>query len=203
MKLNMKFTDFVCGYRSVTGGRMTTRLKRRIKMIVLLLVTIVIGLTVGGCGNDEEYPVPNYTTVPHYTTVPSREDIIQAVRRSVEGNTYTVTSSRQERIIRTCSQIDVDFDPYMPGNPELAKCPRVGATYKEWETVYDSETRTCESLPNVDAGWYVEEIGDNKWRVSLSGSVWDVEKLDGASASVGDYVEVSGFTFKISSDQGC
>jgi hypothetical protein len=135
--------------------------------------------------------------IPTFTTSPSREDVIQAVRRSVNGKTYSVPSSQQEQVSHTCSQIDVDFDPYMPNNPELAKCPYVGATYMTWETVNQSETRTCEALPDSDAGWYVEEISDNKWRVSLYASMWEVEKLDGASANVEDYVEVSGFVFVV------
>lgn len=198
MKLNIESEGFVPGYWFIAWARRVLRFRQSLATMVLALVIIVISSALGGCGNDDEYPVPNYTTNP------SREDIIQAVRRSVEGKTYTAASSRQESIVRTCDQMDVDFDPYMPGNPELAKCPYVGATYTEWETVYENEILTCEPLPDVeDAGWYLEEISDNRWRVSLFGSVWEVEKLDGASASVGEYVEVSGFTFAIFSQQDC
>ena len=125
------------------------------------------------------------------------------MRRSVEGKTYTVTTSRQEPKTHTCSEYDVDRDPYMPHNPELAKCPRVGATYTTWETVPERQTRRCEPLPGPEYGWHVQEAGADKWQVSLGGSVWDVEKLSGAATSAGKQITVSNFAFSINPHQDC
>jgi len=163
-----------------------------------IIVTMIAIVVLGGCGGGGSQP-----PIPTITADPSREDIIQAVRRSVEGKTYTVMTVRQESRLHTCSQYDVDFDPYMPRNPELAKCPYVGATYTTWESVTEPETRTCDSLPGPEYGWRVEELGNDRWRVSQSGSVWDVEKLDGSSASVGEVVRVSSFSFAIKPHQDC
>jgi len=164
----------------------------------LLIIFIILGSTVlVGCGGS------NQPSIPTITTTPSREDIIQAIRRSVDGKTYSVTTEHQESQLHTCSQFDVDLDPYMPHNPELAKCPSVGATYTTWETVTGREAPSCQPLPDPEYGWYIEEVGQNRWRVSLSGSEWSVEKLDGASANAGDYIKVSGFSFAIQAYQDC
>jgi hypothetical protein len=100
--------------------------------------------------------------------------------------------------------MDVDFDPYMPHNPELAKCPYEGKTYTDWESVSRPETRTCPSLPEANQpGWYVEDLGEDRWRVSRGGSTWDVEKIEGGAANVGDVIKVSSFAFAIKAHQAC
>src|SRR5262245_12509935 len=80
------------------------------------------------------------------TSEPSRDDLIQAVRNDVNGKTYYRTSNkpvtRYERRPHSCSQFDVDRDPYMPRNPELARCPRVGATYWVNETITETQPTT-------------------------------------------------------------
>ena len=202
MNHNYKWEGFTGIVQPRISRRRVLRLKHSSAIVAFVLVSLVVGLVLAGCGSNDEnsiatLPIP----IPTFTKNPSQEDIIEAVRRSVNGKTYSVSvpSSRQESVEHTCSQMDVDLDPYMPHNPELARCPKVGATYKTWITVDESETqtRTCEPLPEQDAGWHVEEAGDNKWRVSINGSTWDVEKLDGASANVGEYVAVSDFAFMV------
>lgn len=187
----------------VSNDRKAARSKRGLpaKALGVLIIFIILGSTVlVGCGGSNQPSVPS---IPTITTTPSREDIIQAIRRSVDGKTYSVTTEHQESQLHTCSQFDVDLDPYMPHNPELARCPSVGASYTTWETVTERETRSCQPLPDPEYGWYVEEVGQNRWKVSLSGSEWSVEKLDGASASAGDYIKVSGFSFAIQAYQDC
>jgi hypothetical protein len=179
-----------------------SRPKRQVAAIAAFFIITTIAIVVlGGCGGGSGGN--NRPSRPAVTSDPSREDIIQAVRRSVQGKTYVVRTAEQEARTHICSQYDVDLDPYMPRNPELAKCPRVGATYTTWEPVSKQETRTCDALPSPEYGWYVEEINNNRWRVSHSGSVWDVEKRDGGSASVGEFVTVSGFSFLIKPHQDC
>lgn len=196
MKFNFNLTGFA-NDQSTIAKKIIFHLGHHHAMILIAMAFIAIGFVVSGCGGNKNVPVPTYTTTP------SRKDIIQAVKRGVEGKTYTVSTSHEEPIIHRCSQQDVDFDPYMPHNPELAKCPSVGATYTEWKTVHENKTLQCAYLPNVDAGWYVESKGDDRWQVSISGSTWDVKKLNGASANTGDYVRVSSFTFMITPHQDC
>lgn len=121
----------------------------------------------------------------------------------MRGSTYTVTVYEQRQVTRRCSQLDVDLDPYMPRNPELAKCPRVGATYHEWESVPVQEQRDCQPLPATTSGWSVQPTGSDRWRASYGGSTWNVEKLSGGSASQGDTIRVSSFTFSIVPNQDC
>ena len=109
-----------------------------------------------------------------------------------------------------CSQFDVDLDPYAKRNPELAKCPRVGATYWVNETIQVKESHSCGSLPGPDAGWQVQEIGSDKWRVSISGSAWDLTKLEGESKGqkidakiVQVHIRGSQYAFIIAAHQEC
>src|SRR2546423_7751557 len=75
----------------------------------LIIVAIAIVLLFGGCGGDGPKPRPGDNPPPPTVTAPpSREDIIQAVRRSVDGKTYTVKTQRQEPQTHVCSQEDVD-----------------------------------------------------------------------------------------------
>ncbi len=188
------------GFQIMNNGRRLpwSKPKFHVNAIATFIIFAMVAIVaLSGCGGNDKPPIPTITKTP------SREDIIQAVRRSVEGKTYRVMTERQESKLHTCTQFDVDLDPYMPHNPELAKCPYVGKTYTTWETVAEPETRTCKPLPGPEYGWQVEKLDDDRWRVSLSGSVWDVEKLDGASASAGEYIKVSSFTFAIQGAQDC
>jgi hypothetical protein len=149
------------------------------------------------------------------TTEPSQADLVQAVRNSVNGKTYSRTSTaskpvmRYERRAHFCSQLDVDRDPYMPRNPELAKCPRVGHTYWTNEPVTETEPQTvtetlrCPTLPGPEFGWSVVQVSDDTWQVSVSGSTWDVTKVDGGAVGVPGVVRVSKFTFTIKPHQDC
>lgn len=176
---------------------MISKIVTHMHLIQRFLIVFITVVVLTACGSKDS------PSIPTITSDPTRTDIIEAVRDSVNGKTYTATIFRDEAVFHTCSQMDVDMDPYMPHNPELAKCPSVGATYTTWETYTEYETRTCEALPGPEYGWYVEELGDDKWRVTYSGSVWDVEKLEGGAASMGDTVHVSGFVFKITAYQDC
>lgn len=141
--------------------------------------------------------------VPQVSTEPEREDIINAVRRGVNGKTYTENVVRWETVRHSCSQFDVDTDPYMPHNPELADCPRVGATYTERESYTETVTRQCDRLPDANSGWSVTDAGSDRWTVGYGGRRWNVELVSGASGSVGDTVQVSSFQFVITTNQNC
>jgi hypothetical protein len=145
---------------------------------------------------------------------PANEDLIEAVRNSVAGKTYT-TSAHVARSVagttresRTCTQYDVDADPNAKNNPELARCPRVGATY--WvvvpttvaETTDVPETRNCESLPGPQYGWTVEPTGNDTWRVSYGGKSWNVEKKS-FNAQSAPGMNSKRYEFAVTTDQPC
>lgn len=173
------------------------RKPRRRLIAAICMALLITGLLLVGCGGGSKAPIPTISKEP------TRDDIIQAVRRSVNGKTYQDTETQQEARWHTCSQIDVDRDPYMPHNPELARCPYEGARYTTYETVTDRVTRKCKSLPDAQFGWHVEKTSDNHWRVTQSGKEWRVRKLEGGSANVGDTVRVSSFRFLITTDGPC
>lgn len=173
----------------------------------LVLFTITVALMTASCrsctdtpptGNGNSTSPPTSGTEP-VRSEPTREEIIEAVRRGVNGKKYEETVYRQEQVTHTCTQQDVDLDPRMPNNPELAKCPRVGATYTRWERVPKTETRECPQLPT--SGWNVRKVREDHWRVSRGGSIWDVEKTGGAA--VEQVINVSGFSFSIAPHQKC
>ena len=176
----------------------------------LALFAIAVSLMTAGCrsctgntppsGNGNSSS-PGTSGPGSVRSEPSREELIEAVRRSVNGKKYEEFVTRQEQVTHTCTQRDVDLDPHMPRNPELAKCPRPGATYTRWESVRKSETRECPSLPDPSAGWNVREIGENRWRVSRGGSAWDVENRGGRA--VDQAVNISGFSLYITPHQKC
>jgi hypothetical protein len=168
----------------------------------LVIFATAVALMTAGCRScaDNGSPQRNDDSAT-VRSEPSREHIIEAVRRSVDGKKYEETVYRREQVTRICSQQDVDLDPYMPRNPELAKCPRAGARYTTWENVPRRETRECASLPGTESGWNVQEVARNRWRVSLGGSVWDVENKEGAAVEQG--VKVSTFLFAITPHQKC
>jgi len=137
------------------------------------------------------------------TGEPSSADLIQAVRNSVIGKTFSRQGSRWEQQQRTCSQFDVDMDPNAKHNPELAKCPRVGAVYRVPVMVPTTETVGCPPLTAPDSEWTVQKVGPNAWRLSQSGSAWDVTKIEGQSNSAGKTVRTSRFNFAVNSHQAC
>jgi hypothetical protein len=172
----------------------------RIKRVAIarpIIVAVLVVVLLIGCGCGDE------PSVPDVATEPSRDQIIQAVRQSVQGKTHTVTVPRQTQTWRTCSQTDVDLDPYMPGNPELARCPYQGATYPVWQTVYERETRSCDPLPGPGYAWSVRDMGFDRWRVSLSGSTWEIKRVSGGAAALGERVQISGFVFTVEAHQDC
>jgi hypothetical protein len=135
---------------------------------------------------------------------PSRDDLIKAVQNHVASKTYEKTTHKVEQRPRRCSQIDVDLDPHAKRNPELAKCPYVGATYFVSETVPVRRRYECKRPP--DHGWSVQKIGSEKWRVSNSGSTWDLTKISSKSVDVDViYIHVRGSksAFKIAAHQEC
>ncbi len=87
---------------------------------------------------------------------------------------------------------------------QLAKCPSVGATYWAWEREPTDELRECPSLPDSDdPGWYVDDRGGGRWRVSFAGSEWQVERITGTAGAAGDVIEVSSFVFAVAAEQAC
>lgn len=77
---------------------------------------------------------------------PTRDDIITAVQNHLSGKTYTKIVYVQERRPRRCNQEDVRTDIHAERNPELAKCPYVGATYYVTENL---PKRTNEFKPRL------------------------------------------------------
>jgi hypothetical protein len=148
-------------------------------------------------------PLPNEPTPPPITHEPSNNDLIQAVRNSVAGKTYAESVPRTEQQPHTCSQMDVETDPYAQHNPELAKCPSAGHVYYAPVTTWVDEQRPCASLPDPSFGWSVMPLRENLWRVSQSGSSWDVEKLEGQAANAGNAIRFSDFAFAITAHQKC
>src|SRR5690349_12711704 len=146
-------------------------------------------------GCDHKGPVSPNPPSPPISSTPSRENIIEAVRHSVEGKTYEVATEREESTVHTCEQYDVDVHRF--------GCNSIGQTYTTSEAVPARETKHCEPLPGPEHGWQVTETGSDKWRVTLAGSVWDVEKLNGAAISGGGAVNVSSFSFSIQPHQSC
>ena len=173
----------------MAGGRLRPRLA--------LIYSAVLAGAVTACSDAGGEPV----TV---TGDPTRADVIEAVRLGVAGKTYTETAYGEVPRSRTCSQIDVDLDPYMPGNPELATCSYVGDTYTVWDSVTSQEVRSCPAPPDADdSGWYVESLADDQWRVSHGTSRWMVSKLAGGAVGVEGAVTVSSYQFGVQADRVC
>lgn len=170
---------------------------RRRRTLGLALSVAVSLMVLSGCSWDKD------TNEPLITAEPSRSDLIQAVRNSVRGKTYTMEVPEQRAVQHTCSQVDVDLDIHAKHNPELARCPHVGATYQTQETVYVSQLQPCQEPSGSDDSWSVNEMGEDTWHVSQAGRVWIVRKIEGSSANIGDIVRVSGFAFAIEPQQAC
>jgi len=140
---------------------------------------------------------------PESSSEPSREDLIEAVRKTVEGKSYSESAPQSQRQLHTCSQYEVDIDPNAKHNPELARCPRVGATYWTTGTIYVNNSVPCQPLPGPQFGWAVSQRTSDSWLVSYSGSGWDVSKIEGTSANERDSVRVSNFGFLVTAHQKC
>jgi len=147
-------------------------------------------------------PPPSDAT-PVITHEPSNNDLIEAVRNSVAGKTYAESVPRTEQQQHVCSQMDVETDPNAKHNPELARCPSVGHVYYTPVTTWVNEQRTCDSLPGAAVGWSVMPVREDVWRVSQSGSSWDIQKLEGQAANAGNVIRFSGFAFTITAHQKC
>ena len=171
------------------------------RMLDSICIVAVILLT--SCGGNSPVSI---------TLKPTPTDITEAVRNSVSAKTYTEKQNTTEwvtvRVPHTCDQYDVDTDRYMPHNPELAKCPRVGATYTKDESHPVIHTvdvsHPCPTLSRADdPAWSVAEIKEDTWRVALSGSSWDVTKVNGGAGGVSDVIHISSFSFIITAYQAC
>jgi hypothetical protein len=156
-------------------------------VLVLASVLLVVGLwptnsSAAGCSWWEFW----------CEDTPTSEDIINAVRRSVSGKTYTVSTTKQERKAHYCGQKD-----------NSGRCPYAGAIYYTYAGVPVRETRTCNPLPEPQFGWSVQTAGEDRWRVINSGSAWDVEKTDGSATQAGELIRISRFAFRIHPHQDC
>jgi len=138
---------------------------------------------------------------------PSRDDLIRAVIGHVSGKTYNKTTYENRGRSRRCSQIDVDLDPHAKRNPELAKCPHVGATYWISERVPVQKQYKCKTPPPLsDHTWSVRKISSNKWRVSCYGGSWELIKISSKSVNADViYIRVreSNNAFRIVAHQDC
>jgi len=126
---------------------------------------------------------------------PSREHLIQAVRSSASGRTYTEPVTQPRSQSRTCTSVDARTHRH--------GCAVAGQTYQVMVPVTTTETRQCPTLPGPDSNWNVQAQGDDKWRVSRSGSVWDVEKLSGQQVKAGTGFTAGGFSFSVVPRQRC
>lgn len=119
----------------------------------------------------------------HAKDMPSREDLIRAVQNNVSGKFFEKTSYEFRQEFRTCSQSDVDFDINAQRNPELAKCPYVGARYSSNKRVPVKKRYKCKQLPNANLNWSVRRISTMEWRVSIGKSSWNFTNLGSKSVN--------------------
>lgn len=166
---------------------------RRLRMLQIVSCSLVV--MSGAFVSCSTHLERTDTAKSDSTSEPSREDLIEAVRKSVEGKKYSESVPESQRKQHTCSQYDVDTDPNAKHNPELARCPHVGATYWTTETTYVNNSLPCQTLPGPQSGWTVSQRTNDSWRVSYSGSSWDVAKTSGTSVNEQDSVSVSKFAF--------
>jgi len=125
---------------------------------------------------------------------PSRDDLIKAVQDRLAGKKYKTSVTRVEPQWVTCSQIDV----------QMARCAQVGFKRTIPVTVTKTEMRDCKRPP--DTGWSVQKIGSDRWRVSNSGSTWDLTRMSGGGVNPDTvYIPVKGssWAFKIEAHQDC
>jgi hypothetical protein len=142
---------------------------------------------------------------------PSTEELINAVRSYLSSKMMVEQRGPNdvpghwvsER--HSCSQLDVDRDPYMPQNPELAKCPRVGAVretrlWKAGESTHASKL-PC-PVPAAGPGWDVRTSGDD-WEITYGGRRWKLRKASGSAVGVEGVVRVAAFVLSVTSFQEC
>jgi hypothetical protein len=165
-----------------------------------LLIVLTLSATLLSCSSKPTFSVNKDRSTP--PEGPSRDDLINAVRRSVESKTIVQQVPQQRTKTNICSQYDVEADPNAKHNPELARCPRAGATYTTIETDYVSQNVKCPGLPASSTGWDVSKVGPDSWRVSNGGSSWTVSKTEGRTDDAGS-VHLSSFTFKVNAHQPC
>jgi len=145
------------------------------------LLMFSLGICLLACNRPVTPPVQ--ITQNHHTEStddPTREVIIQAVRDSVSGQTISVKDWHWETRPHYCSQMDVETDPNAKNNPELARCPHVGATFNEQVQVATNVNRPCTPLDGPQAAWYVQKVAPGRWTVSLWGKGWRVDQLPGS-----------------------
>ena len=96
---------------------------------------------------------------------PTNGELIDAVVRAAANDKKTTTRHRHIERTHVCSEYDVARDPYMPKNPELAKCPRVGRRYSVRESQPYTEEVRCPALPTSHGAWTVTRLRDDQWRL--------------------------------------
>lgn len=170
------------------------------KTIKLLIAALFVAIVISACGNSPSVSI---------SLEPSKENIVDAVLTSASGS-YTTTETHTEwdteQVTRTCTQMQVETDPYMPNNPELAKCLAVGATYTETQSVprevRKTVSRPCPALPQAASAWSVIEVGNDEWQAAAGGGAWTVKLVMGGSVSA-EVISVSGFSFLIDTTAVC
>jgi hypothetical protein len=138
-----------------------------------------------GCSKD---PPPSPVKVSVHGTSSdddaSNNNIIEAVRQSVSAKHFTESVWQTQRQPHTCTQLDVERDPRARDNPELARCPRVGATYYTDQQTQSSTSVQCPSLPGPQMGRTVSAKGPDSWWVSQAGNSWAVRRAGKGAFSV-------------------
>lgn len=146
---------------------------------------------------------------------PSNDELIDAAVHAASADTTTRVRYRTASEQRSCTEMDVATDPYMPHNPELARCPEVGRRYTVTTQEPYQEQVKCPAPPREHQYWSVNPAGENVWRVSSGGRSWTVTQQGGAAvttvqgegssvpSSSNREVKVSDFVFSVISDQGC
>jgi len=133
-------------------------------------------------------PKPTDPPKPQASSQPSRDELIEAVRSSVNGKTYPETVLKPQEQTRPCTPTDARYHTY--------GCV-TGGTYRVTVQVPTTEYRPCPTLPGPDPSWNVQSLGNNKWRVSRTTSRWDVEQTAGSPAKAGGAVTAGSFSFSI------
>lgn len=154
-----------------------------------------------GCESERPRPAP--TPPVRVSATPSDDDLVRAVRSHLSGKAYVEQGWTFETRRRTCSQVQVDMDIHAKHNPELARCPYVGASYEDRVRVPTTTRKPCPSPPGPGPHWLVSKAGSSTWRVSTGGRVWEVTKVTGGSASAKDVVTVGAWQFTIRAHQEC
>lgn len=144
------------------------------------ILVFSLGVCPVACNRATTLPLQvTHDTHTESTEDPTREVIIQAVR-DVNGQTISVKDWHWETRPHSCSQMDVETDPNAKNNPELARCPHVGATFNEQVQVEKNVNRPCTPLDGPNAAWYVQKVAPDQWTVSLGGKGWRVDQLAGS-----------------------